>query len=144
MAEVRQYCTFYLDGRFFGVDVTKVREVIRFQYLTQVPLAKREISGLINLRGQIVSAIDLRRRLEMPERAKDILPINVVVKTDQRVASLLVDEIGDVVNVSLDQFEKAPETLKGVSRELIDGAFKLEKKLLLALNVDKILSLSAS
>ncbi len=144
MADTRQYCTFYLDGKFFGIEVLKVQEVMRSQRLTQVPLARLEVSGLINLRGQIVSAIDLRKRLQMPERGSGILPMNVVVKTDQGVTSLLVDEIGDVISVSLDQFEKAPETLKGVPRELIDGAFKLEKKLLIALNFEKTVSLFSS
>lgn len=142
MAETRQYCTFYLDGRLFGIQVTQVQEVIRYQQMTRVPTARKEIAGLINLRGQIVSAIDLRRRLEMPDRPAGKLPMNVVVQTGQGgVASLLVDEIGDVIDVRAEQFEKAPETLKGVARELIEGAYKLEKKLLLALSVEKTMDL---
>ncbi len=143
MAETRQYCTFYLDGKLFGIEVTRVQEVIRYQPMTRVPLARKEIAGLINLRGQIVSAIDLRKRLEMPDRPAGRLPMNVVVKNGQGgVASLLVDEIGDVIDVRAEQFEKAPETVKGIARELLEGAYKLEKKLLMTLHVEKTLDLN--
>ena len=97
MADERQYCTFYLDGHYFGVDVLKVQEVIRYQEMTRVPLAPPVVRGLINLRGQIVTAIDLRRRLDLPDRPADQLPVNVVVQTDDGAVSLLVDEIGDVL-----------------------------------------------
>ncbi len=144
MADTRQYCTFYLDGKFFGIEVTQVQEVTRYQQMTEVPLARKEVSGLINLRGQIVSAIDLRKRLQMPDRPKNFLPMNVVVKTTQGVMSLLVDEIADVMDLSQDQFEKTPETVKGIARELLDGAYKLDKKLLMVLNVEKTICLAGT
>lgn len=100
MAEVQQYCTFYLDGLFLGVDVRKVQEVIRYQEMTRVPLAASVIQGLINLRGQIVTAVDLRRRLELNERPADQHPMNVVVRTEEGAVSLLVDEIGDVIETT--------------------------------------------
>src|SRR5262245_58241723 len=125
MAESYQYCTFYVAGHYFGLDVLKVQEIIRYQEMTRVPLAPPVIRGLINLRGQIVTAIDLRRRLEMSDRPADQLPVNVVVHTDDGAVSLLVDEIGDVVNVSEKLFEGPPETLRGTARELIRGAYKL-------------------
>src|SRR5208282_5950696 len=99
MAETRQLCTFYLGEQYFGLDVLKVQEIIRYQEMTRVPLAPPVVRGLINLRGQIVTAIDLRRRLEMNDRPKDQLPVNVVVHTDDGAVSLLVDEIGDVLSV---------------------------------------------
>ena len=70
MSEDRQVCTFFLDGLFFGVEVLQVQEVIRYQEMTEVPLAPSVISGLINLRGQIVTAIDLRKRLDLRERPR--------------------------------------------------------------------------
>jgi len=101
--------------------VLKVQEVIRYQGMTRVPLAPAMIQGLINLRGQIVTAIDLRRRLELAPREADQLPMNVVVRGDDGAVSLLVDEIGDVVEIQEDIYERPPETLKGVARELVQG-----------------------
>src|SRR5215468_4965940 len=113
MVEAQQYCTFFVGGHYFGLDVLKVQEVIRYQEMTRVPLAPPEVRGLINLRGQIVTAIDLRRRLELSERPADQLPVNVVVQTDDGAVSLLVDEIGDVLEVREKLFERPPDTLRG-------------------------------
>lgn len=141
MAEQRQFCTFFLDNYFFGVDVQQVQEVLRYQEQTRVPLAPYVIRGLINLRGQIVIAMDLRRRLELSERPNEALPMNVVVRTDDGPVSLLVDEIGEVVDVADDLFEPPPETVAGVARELIVGAYKLANRLLLILDTEKIVNL---
>jgi purine-binding chemotaxis protein CheW len=144
VAGEHQYCTFYVDGHYFGLDVLKVQEVIRFQEMTRVPLAPQEVRGLINLRGQIVTAIDLRRRLELTERPADQLPVNVVVHTDDGAVSLLVDEIGDVLEVREKLFERPPDTLQGPARELIHGAYKLEGRLLLILDTERTVSLTPS
>jgi purine-binding chemotaxis protein CheW len=143
MTQCEQFSTFFLDGLFFGVEVLKVQEVIRYQEMTRVPLAPPVISGLINLRGQIVTAIDLRRRLELSARSTGQLPMNVVVRTDDGAVSLLVDEIGDVVEVSAESFESPPETIKGVARDLIRGVYKLKERLLLILDTEKTVKLSA-
>jgi purine-binding chemotaxis protein CheW len=140
MAE-HQYCTFYVDGQYFGIDVLKVQEIIRYQATTRVPLAPPAVRGLINLRGQIVTAIDLRRRLELRERPADQLPFNVVVQTDDGAVSLLVDEIGDVLEVSDSLFDLPPDTLRGTARELIRGACKLENRLLLILDTERTVKL---
>lgn len=137
-----QFCTFFLDGLFIGVEVSRVQEVIRYQELTQVPLTPPVIAGLMNLRGQIVTAIDLRRRLGMPDRSGDELPINVVVRSSEGAMSLLVDQIGDVMEVSEDAFELPPQTLTGDARELILGAYKLEGQLLLVLDTVRALDLA--
>lgn len=142
MNEVKQFCTFYLDKLLFGVEVEKVQEVIRYQEMTRVPLAPAVMRGLINLRGQIVTALDLRRRLELPDRPPDRLPMNVVVRTGEEAVSLLVDEIGDVLEVDEEAFEAPPETLQGETRELICGAYKLRDRLLLMLDTDKTVNLS--
>ena len=89
-----QFSTFFVADLFFGVDVLRVQEVLRFQQMTHVPQAPGVIEGLINLRGQIVTAIDLRRRLGLPPRSGDQMPMNMVVRTDDGAVSLLVDEIG--------------------------------------------------
>jgi len=140
----KQFATFFLNGLFFGVEVLKVQEVIRYQEMTRVPIAPAMIEGLINLRGQIIMAIDLRRRLEMPMRAEGQLPMNVVVRTDDGAVSLLVDEIGDVVEIEEDTYERLPETISGVARELIRGVYKLKERLLLILDTEKTVSLPAA
>lgn len=137
MIDAQQYCTFFLDGLFFGIEVQKVQEVIRYQEMTRVPLASPVIRGLINLRGQIVTAIDLRRRLRLPCREVDHLPMNVVVRSEEGIVSLLVDEIGDVQEVVADLFEPPPETLLGEARNLIRGAYKLDGRLLLVLDTER-------
>jgi purine-binding chemotaxis protein CheW len=134
MTAARQYCTFLLDGMLFGVEVPCVQEVIRYRPMTRVPLASRVVSGLINLRGQIVAAIDLRRRLGLPDRPAGESPMNVVIRTSDAAVSLLVDEIGDVIEVSSDTFEPSPETLEASARSLVRGAHKLAGRLLLVLN----------
>ena len=137
MNTAQQYCTFYLDGMFFGVEVRKVQEVIRYQEMTRVPLASHVISGLINLRGQIVTAIDLRRRLNLPDRSQGKLPMNVVVRSEEGIVSLLVDEIGDVQEVAAELFEHAPDTLYGEARSMIRGSYKLAGRLLLVLDTER-------
>jgi len=129
-----QLCTFKLANDFFGVDVEKVQEVIRHQELTRVPLANKEIRGLINLRGQIVTAVDLRMLLGMGEFSPEDEPMNIIVRNEDGAVSFQVDEIGDVMEVSHAAFESPPETMKGVARKLIKGAYKLEDKLLLELD----------
>ena len=123
MSTANQYCTFYVDGLFFGVEVLRVQEVIRFQEMTPVPLASNVVSGLINLRGQIVTAIDLRRRLALADRDLAELPMNVVIRTDDGAVSLLVDQIGDVLEVDADSYERPPETLSGIARQLVLGVY---------------------
>ncbi len=143
MSESRQFCTFMLGNLFFGVKVTQVQEVLRYQEMTRIPLASERLPGLINLRGQIVTAVDLRSRLEMEPFPEGVTPMNVVIKTDDGMVSLLVDEICDVHEMDEDLFERVPGTVKGVARELLDGAYKLEGKLLLVLDVDRILAFDA-
>ena len=144
MNESKQYATFFLNNLFLGVEVLKVQEVIRFQDMTRVPLTTANIQGLINLRGQIVTAIDLRHRLELPPRASGELPMNVVIRSDDGAVSLLVDEIGDVVEIQDDIYEQPPETLKGVARELVQGVYKLKERLLLILDTERTVTLNTA
>jgi purine-binding chemotaxis protein CheW len=141
MSTNHQYCTFYLGEQCFGLDVLKVQEIVRYQTLTRVPLAHRVVRGLINLRGQIVTAIDLRRRLDLPDRDEACEPVNVVVQTDEGAVSLLVDEIGDVLEVPEKEFERPPETLTRSTRDLIQGVYKLPDRLLVILDPVRIVAL---
>jgi len=137
MSSTQQFCTFFLDGHMFGVQVEQVREVILYQDMTRVPLLPRVVRGLINLRGQIITAIDLRIRLGMSDLPKGVLPMNVVVRTEDGAISLLVDEIGDVIEVQDGTFEPPPETLQGPTREVVRGIHKLPDRLMLVLNIDR-------
>lgn len=133
----RQVATFRLDDLHFGVDVLKVQEVIKYQALTRVPLAPSAVAGLINLRGEIVAAIELRRRLGLGERPDDAWPMNVVVRTADGLVSLLVDEIDDVIDVDDSQFESPPHSLAGPTRDVVRGVYKLEGRLLLLLDEER-------
>jgi purine-binding chemotaxis protein CheW len=137
MAHSSQFCTFYLDKLLFGVDLKGVQEVIRSLDLTLVPLAPPVVSGLINLRGQIVTAVDLRRRLELDSAPPGTRSMNVVVRSVDGAVSLLVDEIGDVVEVEESTFEPPPETLRPSVRNIILGIHKLKGRLLHVLDIEK-------
>lgn len=143
MSDSRQLCTFFLSDLYFGVDVQKVQEVIRFQEMTRIPLAPPVIRGLINLRGQIVTAIDMRRRLNLPDLEAERLPMNVVIRTESGPFSLLVDEIGDVLEVRNDECEQPPGNLRGIVRELILCTYKLKDRLLLNLDCDRAIDLNS-
>ena len=145
MAEPKQYCTFYVNDILFGVEVLDVQEVLRYQDLTDVPLAASEIKGLINLRGQIITAIDLRIRMGLPPRNKDINPMNVVIRTNDEVVSFLVDSIGDVLEVNDENYETAPGTVDESTRELVSGVYKLDnKKLMMVLDSAKAANVANS
>jgi purine-binding chemotaxis protein CheW len=137
MTQTSQFCTFYLDGLLFGVELKSVQEVIRSLDVTHVPLAPNVVSGLINLRGQVVTAVNLRRRLELQPRAANLPVMNVVVRSDDGAVRLLVDEIGDVVEVEESTFERPPETLRGAVRTIITGVHKLNERLMLVLDTEK-------
>jgi purine-binding chemotaxis protein CheW len=142
MAEpARQFCTFHVADGYYGIDVLRVQEVIREQPVTRVPLAPAVVRGLINLRGQIVMAIDLRRRFGLPERSQDAAPVNLVIRTGDSAVSLLADEIGDVIEPTPDLFEPPPDTLRGPLAGLVTGAYRLEGRLLLALEAERVIDL---
>src|SRR5215831_18306196 len=135
MADAQRLCSFVVGDLLFGVDVMHVQEVVRQHALTPIPLAPPAIRGLMNLRGNIVAAIDLRERLGFgPSDGAGALA-NVILRSEHDSVSLLVDEIGDVLAVSAEQFERPPDTLRGRARELIVGAYKLPDRLLLVLDV---------
>lgn len=132
-----QLATFRLDDQMYGVDVAGVQEVLRSQARTRVPLAPPAIAGLINLRGQVLMAIELREQLGLAPRPEGAEPMVVVIRVAGDPIALLVDSIGGVVDVEDEQFEAPPDTLTGPTRDLIVGAYKLDDHLLLALDVHR-------
>ena len=134
---MQRICTFHLGTQLFGVDVAGVQEVLVDQVITPVPLAPESVVGVVNLRGQIVTAVDLRCRLGLPPRDPDAHLVHVVVRTEEELVSFLVDRAGDVIDVETDAFERPPETLQGAAGELILGAYKLPDTLLLLLDPER-------
>ncbi len=139
-----QFATFFVDNLLFGVEVLRVQEVLRYQEMTSVPLAPEIIQGLINLRGQIVTAVDMRLRLGLAPRGNDRAPMNMVVRSDDGAVSLLVDEIGDVLEVEESAFEVAPENVDARIRDLTTGMYKLKDRLLLILDTAKAIDVTAT
>ena len=134
-----QYATFRLGNEFFGVEVLRVQEILRSQEMTPIPLAPNFVSGLINLRGQIVTAIDLGVRLTEREEPANHESMNVVINSSDGVVSLLVDEIGDVLDVETRLMEPPPPTLKSIRSEYVKSVCKLDGELLVILDVDNLL-----
>jgi len=142
MSNGGRFTTFYVDRMLFGVEVMKVQEVLRSQASTRVPLAPEVVSGLINLRGQIVTSIDMRRRLNLPLRDPETVPMNIVVRSGDEAVSLLVDEIGDVLQVEASCFEHKLHNIDPAVRDLIVGVYKLDDRLLLVLDTNKTVAVA--
>lgn len=144
ISQHRQYCTFRLDQYHCGVDVLGVREILRHQTITPVPLAHPVVKGLINLRGQIITAIDLRIRLGFPSRPERKPPIIIVVDIksgeEGSTAALLVDEIGDVIDIDPVSCEAPPDTMHGAIREFIQAVCKREQGLMLIIDLTKMIA----
>jgi purine-binding chemotaxis protein CheW len=143
MSDESQYCTFWVDGLFFGVAVSEVQEVLRYQHLTAVPSGPEAVHGLINLRGQIVTALDLRCRLGLAPRPDDALPMNVIVRSRGEVVSLLVDDIGDVIDTSDLALEAAPANVPSIVQDVIVGVLPLPESILLVLDADRAADVTA-
>lgn len=139
-----QLCTFSLGDLYLAVAVDEVQEVLRDQEITRVPLARETIKGLINLRGQIVTVIDLRRRFDFPPRQEGDAEMHVVLRRGSGAVSLLVDDIGDVLEHDDDAAAVPPRTLEGALRELVSRVYKLEGRLLLVLDSTKVTNLSGA
>lgn len=137
------FCTFHVGDLYLGLEVERIQEVLRDSVVTAVPRAPSAIRGLINLRGQIVTAVDLRTRFGLPSSDAGGTSTLLVLDGADELLSLVVDRVGDVVTVEDDHFEEPPDTLKSDSRRLIRGAYKLEHRLLLVLDADHAFHLEA-
>jgi purine-binding chemotaxis protein CheW len=133
LRKINQLCGFKIGNGFYAISVLEVQEVIKPQVLTRVPSAPSYIRGLINLRGQIVTAISLRSLFGLGDDHRDDY-MNIIVRSGESLYSLIVDEILDVIDVEDSTFEKTPETLEEKIRRFINGVYKLDQKLLNADN----------
>jgi purine-binding chemotaxis protein CheW len=139
-----ELATFTIAGAHYGVDLLRVQEALRGQARTPIPLADPGVAGFINLRGQVVLTIDLRSRLGIEASPADLEPMMVVVRVDGEPISLLVDEVGDVIDVRSRQLEAPPDTLPTSLREMILGVYQLENSLLLELDIDRAIGAEGS
>jgi len=138
------YCTFDLGEQRFGIEVGAVREIVRDQAMTRVPLAPAAVTGLVNLRGRIVSAVDLRRCLGLEGAPSGRAGTLVVLRESLGDVSFIVDEIRDVCDVDPESFESRPPTVKGIGHELIRGVHKLSDRLLLVLDIARTLEAASA
>lgn len=137
----RDFVTATVHGQLFGIPVLKVQDVLGQQRLTRIPLAPPEIAGALNLRGRIVTAIDVRNRLGMPPRPEGDASMSIVVEQDGELYSLSVDSVGEVLSVVDDAFEHNPPTLDGAWREVSSGIYRLDRQLLVIIDVERLMSI---
>ena len=134
------YVTIWLDGQMCGIPVLQVHDVLSRQVITQIPQSPAAVAGVLNLRGQIVTAIDLRKRLKLADREEGSEEMNVVVEYQNQPQSLIIDKVGDVLSLSEEAFEKNPVTLEVSWQNVSTGIFRLEEELLVILDIEKLLS----
>lgn len=135
----RQFSTFLVSDRLYGIDVMSVQEITKMTNATKVPLAPPFVHGLINLRGQIATAVGLRELFELQDNSKSSEPMNVVCKGEGMLLSLLVDQIGDVIEVDDASFESTPETITPSVGKFMQGVYKIPGTLLSIIEVKKII-----
>lgn len=140
--KTRQFVTLTVDGQLFGIPVLSVQDVLAKQTIANVPLAHPVVAGLINLRGRIVTAIDLRRRMGLEDRPDGADSMNVVVEHGKELYSLIIDTIGDVLTVPSDKFERNLATLDPLWRSFSDGIYRLDQGLLVVLDIGRLLDFS--
>lgn len=140
-AQGHQLVTFVVDGQSFGISALKVRDVLRRQPLTKVPLAAPDIAGAINLRGHIVTAIDVRSRLGAKPRERDDATMCVVVEGADEWFCLIVDSVGDVITIADTSIEPTPASVPEVWAKMMRGVHRMPSHLLLLLDIDQLLSL---
>jgi purine-binding chemotaxis protein CheW len=141
-SQANDFVTIVIAGQLFGIPVLQVRDVLGPQRITRVPLAPPEIAGSLNLRGRIVTAIDIRIRLGLPDAEDATGRMSVVVDHGGELYSLMVDSVGEVLSLSEASFERNPATLDARWREVAAGIYRLDGKLLIVLDVGRLLDMS--
>jgi purine-binding chemotaxis protein CheW len=135
--KAKQFSAFYLGDQLYGIEVNRVQEVVLSMAMTPVPLAPNFVRGLINLRGQVATAINLRELFEFND-SSPIDFINIVCRIDGALITLQVDEIGDVIEVSENDFELIPKTISEHMRQFLIGVYKVSNSLMSAIDIDNI------
>jgi purine-binding chemotaxis protein CheW len=136
-----QFLLVKVNSQLFGIPVVRVRDVLKPQPITKIPLAKPCIMGFMNLRGRIVTAIDMHKRLSISSERENLKQMFVVIEVDDDLYCLKVDEVGDTRTLTLANFEKTPENLSSQWKEISKGVFKLEKELMVVLDVNNVIKI---
>jgi Chemotaxis signal transduction protein len=136
----QDYVTMTIADQLFGIPVLQVQDVLGHQRITRIPLAPPEVAGSLNLRGRIVTAIDVRLRLGLPSRPKDKPGMSIVVDLRGELYSLMVDSVGEVLSLSNEDFERNPATLDPRWREVSTGIYRLNGQLMVVLDVPRLLN----
>jgi purine-binding chemotaxis protein CheW len=136
------FVTVVTGGQLFGLKLERVRDVFVPRRLSRVPLAPPEVAGLLNLRGRIVTAIDLRERLGLDSRSDDIVPVAVGIEERGELYGLIVDKVGDVLRLAKSSYEPNPVNLDNRWAGVCSGVYRIEGNLMVVLDVDKVLELS--
>ena len=137
----REFVSMTVAGQLFGIPVLTVQDVLGEQRITRVPLALPEVAGTLNLRGRIVTAIDMRHRLGIEPRPQGVSAMNVVVDRAGELYSLIVDSVGEVLSLDADRYERNPSTLDDVWREFSGGVYRLDNELMVVLDVARLLDI---
>lgn len=135
----KDYLTIKIADQRFGIPVLQVQDVLREQAVTKIPMAPPEVAGSLNLRGRIVTAINVRKRLGLPPIENGKSCMSVVVEHQNELYSLIIDSVGDVLSLDGSQFEKSPNTLDPIWRDISTGIFQLKNDLLIIVDVSKLL-----
>jgi purine-binding chemotaxis protein CheW len=141
-ADERVYVTLMVADQLFGVPIHSVQDVLGPQRINSIPLAPPEVAGSLNLRGRIVTAIDLRRRMGLPDRAGDQPGMSVVVDHNGELYSLIMDSAGEVMSLPASEFEANPATLDPLWQDVTAGIYQLDGRLLVILEIERLLDLT--
>ena len=141
---VQEYVTILIADQLFGIPVLEVHDVLRGLSLTKIPLAPAEVAGALNLRGRIVTAINVRKRLGLPELESEGKGMSIVVEHHGEPYSLMIDNVGEVLSLNLDDLQPTPVTLNTRWKEVSGGVYRLEDKLLVVLQIERLLDFAGS
>lgn len=139
LGELKQFVSIMIGKQLFGIPVLQVHDILGPQRITRIPLSPKEVAGSLNLRGRIVTAIDIRSRLNMPPREEDEEGMSVVVEDQGELYSLMVDSVGEVLSLDAANFEQHPSTLEENIREVSTGIYRLDDSLLVVFDVPSLL-----
>lgn len=139
-----QFVTMTIAGQLFGIPVLTVQDVLGPQKITRVPLSPPEVAGSLNLRGRVVTALDMRKRLSLPKREENSESMSIVVEHGGELYSLIIDEVGEVLSLSNNIHERNPGTLDPRWREVAAGVYRLDKELMVVLDVNRVLDITSA
>ncbi len=139
---MKQYVTFVIGNEYYGVEVLKVQEIIGMMQIVHVPNSAEFMKGVINLRGTVVPVVDMRIRFKMPEREYDMFTVIIIVEVKNRMIGMIVDSVSDVVDMAESSIQETPHFAAKIETDYIRGMGQVDDKLVIILDIDKILSTS--